>query len=172
MRFGVFAGHTEIPTQVGRDWETIARPRRMKPHLIAFNGKITSDGRLSIQMGELKDFCKKWPNCRVVGEIRIYEPKTSEALKGYYYHCVVRKARQALWESGERKTDEETEHWLREMSPLMYEQNYHEDLGKYITRLRKIEELDNAELIAHIDTIKQLMAENFSIIIDDPISIL
>ena len=144
----------------------------MKPHLIAFNGKITSDGRLSIQMGELKDFCKKWPNCRVVGEIRIYEPKTSEALKGYYYNYVVKKARQALWESGERKTDEETEHWLRVMSPIMYEQNYHEDLGKYITRLRKIEELDNAELIAHIDTIKQLMAENFSVIIDDPISII
>lgn len=143
----------------------------MKNHTIEICGRINDDGRLSMYMEELKAFCKEWKNTRIIANFRVYAPNTSAALKGYYYNYVVPRCRKALWESGERKTDEQAERWLREMSPIMHLQTPDPDSGKYMSILREINDLDNSELIEHIDTIKQLMAENFCVIIEDPATI-
>ena len=68
-------------------------------------------------------------------------------------------------------TDEQTETRLRELSPVMYEQTPDINTGKYETRLRTISELSNAELIEHIEHLKQIAAENYNLYIDDPRSI-
>lgn len=143
----------------------------MKKHTIEICGRVTNDGRLSMYMEELKDFCKNWPNTRIIATFRVYAPKTSEALKGYYFNYVVPRCRQALWEIGDRKTDEQTERWLREMSPIMHLQTADPDSGQYMSVLREVKDLDNSELIEHIETIKQFMAENYYVIIDDPATI-
>ena len=54
------------------------------------------------------------------------------------------------------------------MSPIMYEQNADLDTGKYNTRIKSVAELSNAELVEHIETLKQIAAEDFSIYIEDP----
>lgn len=140
----------------------------MKQHEIQVSGKVTNDGRLSMYMQELNDFIKKWKNANIVATFRVYVPGTSAALRGYYYNYVVPTFKRALWESGERKTDEQTEHYLREISPVMCRQTAYPDTGKYTTELRSIKELDNSELIEHIEFLKQLGAEEFSIYIEDP----
>ena len=73
----------------------------------------------------------------------------------------------AFWENGERLTEKQTEQRLREYSPIMLEE-WVNDAGKYEARLREINELSNAELIEHIETLKQLAAEEFYLFIDDP----
>lgn len=139
----------------------------MKQHEINIAGKVTKDGRLTMYMGELNQFTKKWPNARIIATFRVFQPGTSAALRGYYYNCVVPTVQRALWETGDRKTNEQTEYWLREMSPIMYRESDPE-AGRYVTELREIGDLDNSELIEHIDTIKQFCAEELNVYIEDP----
>ena len=129
---------------------------------------ITSDGKLAMYMQELNSFAQQWKNARIVATFKVYQPGSSAALRGYYFNYIVPAIKQALWESGERKTDEQTELWLREMSPIMYQQEADPEIGKYTTTLREIADLDNAELIEHIETIRQMAAEDFNVFIDDP----
>lgn len=140
----------------------------MKQREINISGRITSEGKLTMYMQELNAFAQQWKNARVVATFRVYQPGTSAALRGYYFNYVVPTMKRALWENGERKTDEQTEVWLREMSPIMYQQEADPETGKYSTVLREIADLDNAELIEHIETIKQFAAEDFNTYIDDP----
>lgn len=119
-------------------------------------------------MGELNAFFKEWKGARIVARFSVASPGSSEALKGYYFNYVVPTFKQAIWDSGKRKTEEQTERFLRELSPVMYEQTPDVETGQYETRLREIRELSNAELIEHIDTLKQIAAEEYSVFIDDP----
>lgn len=119
-------------------------------------------------MGELNAFFKEWKGARIVARFSVASPGSSEALKGYYFNYVVPTFKQAIWDSGERKTEEQTERFLRELSPVMYEQTPDVETGQYETRLREIRELSNAELIEHIDTLKQVASEEYCIYIDDP----
>lgn len=140
----------------------------MKQREINISGRITSEGKLAMYMQELNAFAQQWKNTRIVATFKIYQPGSSAALRGYYFNYVVPTMKRALWEMGERKTDEQTELWLREMSPIMYQQEADPETGKYTTTLREIADLDNAELIEHIETIKQFAAEDFNTYIDDP----
>lgn len=140
----------------------------MKQREINISGRITSEGKLAIYMQDLNAFAQQWKNTRIVATFKVYQPGSSAALRGYYFNCVVPAMKRALWENGERKTDEQTELWLREMSPIMYQQEADPETGKYTTTLREIADLDNAELIEHIETIKQLAATDFYTYIEDP----
>lgn len=143
----------------------------MKQHEINIAGKVTKDGRLTMYMGEINQFTKKWPNARIIATFRVFQPGTSAALKGYYYNYIVPTFKRAIWDAGERKTDEQVERYLREISPIMYEQTADPETGKYVTELREIKDLDNSELIEYIEHLKQIGAEEFSIYIEDPSTI-
>lgn len=140
----------------------------MKQKGINILGRITSEGKLRLYIAELNAFTQQWKNTRVVATFKVYQPGSSAALRGYYFNCVVPAMKRALWETGERKTDEQTESWLREMSPIMYQQEADPETGKYTTTIREIADLDNAELIEHIETIRQLAATDFYTYIEDP----
>lgn len=132
---------------------------------------INNNGGLQIYMGELNQFFAMHKGSRIIARFIVASPGSSEALKGYYFNYVVPTFRTGIWVAGERLTEEQTEHRLRELSPVMYEQTPDINTGKYETRLRKIPELSNAELIEHIEHLKQIAAENYNLYIDDPRSI-
>ena len=119
-------------------------------------------------MGELNEFFKGWKGSRIIARFIVASPGSSEALKGYYFNYVVPTFKHAIWEAGERLTEEQTERRLREFSPIMYEQTPNIDTGKYETRLRTIAELSNAELIEHIEFLKQLASKEYYLYIADP----
>lgn len=139
----------------------------MRRRQMQATGTIRNDGSLAMYMGELKEFFSMHKGKRVIASFSIVEPGTSEALRGYYFGYVVPTFRQAIWDAGERLTEEQTEKRLREMSPIMWEQEP-DGLGGWHTRLRRVSELSNAELIEHIDTLKQEAAENYDCYIEDP----
>lgn len=140
----------------------------MRKKEITSTGTIDKNGRLAMIMGEINQFFAQHKGSRVFARFTIVPEKTSAALRGYYYNCVVPTFKAAIWESGERLTDEQTERRLRELSPIMYDQTPDAETGKYATRLREINELSAAELIDHIDHLKQLAAENYNCYIEDP----
>ena len=143
----------------------------MKKREITATGKIDNNGGLKMYMGELNQFFSMHKGSRIIARFIVASPGSSEALKGYYFNYVVPTFRTGIWEAGERLTDEQTETRLRELSPVMYEQTPDINTGKYETRLRTISELSNAELIEHIEHLKQIAAENYNLYIDDPRSI-
>lgn len=140
----------------------------MKKREITVTGTINNNGGLAMYMGELNEFFKGWKGSRIIARFIVASPGSSEALKGYYFNYVVPTFKHAIWEAGERLTEEQTERRLREFSPIMYEQTPNIDTGKYETRLRTIAELSNAELIEHIEFLKQLASEEYYLYIADP----
>lgn len=130
-------------------------------------GQINKDGRLSMYMGELNQFFAANKGKRVFARFNIASDESSDALKGYYYNCVVPPFKAAFWEQGERMTEEDTERRLRQMSPIMQIEEV-DETGKYLRILRSVSDLDNAELLEHIETLKQIAAEEFSLYIEDP----
>lgn len=143
----------------------------MKKRKISVTGKIDNNGNLRMYMDELKQFFRMHKGCRVIAKFMIESQGSSEALKGYYYNCVVPSFQEGMWEAGERLTEEEAEIKMRELSPIMLEQEFNNNTGKCTTRLREISELSNAELVEYIDHLRQIAAEEFSIYIEDPQSI-
>ena len=143
----------------------------MKKREITATGIINDKGGLQMYMGELNQFFSMHKGSRIIARFIVASPGSSEALKGYYFNCVVPTFWSAIWEAGERLTEEQTERRLRELSPVMYEQTTDINTGKYETRLRTITELSNAELIEHIEHLKQIAAEEYNTFIDDPRSI-
>lgn len=143
----------------------------MKKRKISVTGTIDNNGNLRMYMDELKQFFKMHKGCRVIAKFMVESLGSSEALKGYYYNCVVPSFQEGMWDAGERLTEEDAEIKMRELSPIMLEQEFNEETGKYTTRLREISELSNAELVEYIDHLKQIAAEEYSIYIEDPQSI-
>ena len=143
----------------------------MKKRKITATGTIDNNGNLRMYMDELKQFFRMHKGCRVIAKFMVGSLGSSEALKGYYYNCVVPSFQEGMWDAGERLTEEDAEIKMRELSPIMLEQEFNEETGKYTTRLREISELSNAELVEYIDHLKQIAAEEYSIYIEDPQSI-
>lgn len=130
-------------------------------------GTITNEGKLSLLMDVVREFAQKNKGSRVAVKISVINPSCSKSLRGYYYGYVVPTFRRAMWESGDRRTEEQAERFMRELSPIMYDQQA-DDNGRYRTRIKDIGELDNSEMIEHINTIKQIAAEEYSAYIEDP----
>lgn len=140
----------------------------MKKREITATGMINNNGGLVMYMGEVNDFFRQHKGSRIIARFIVSKPGSSEALKGYYFNYVVPTFKQAIWESGDRKTEEQTELFLRELSPVMYAEKVNEDTGEYSHELRKIADLSNSELIEHIDFLKQLASEEYYFYIADP----
>ncbi len=140
----------------------------MKKREITATGTINNNGGLAMYMGELNEFFKGWKGSRIIARFIVASPGSSEALKGYYFNYVVPTFKHAIWEAGERLTEEQTERRLREFSPIMYVERVNEETGEYTHELRKIVDLSNSELIEHIEFLKQLGSEEYYIYIADP----
>lgn len=143
----------------------------MKKREISATGMIDNNGGLRMYMGELNQFFGMHKGNRIIARFSVVSTGSSEALKGYYFNYVVPTFRAGIWDAGERLTEEQTEKRLRELSPVMYEQTPNIQTGKYETRLMEIAELSNAELIEHIEHLKQIAAEEYNIFIEDPKSL-
>lgn len=135
---------------------------------ITATGVVNDNGKLSLYMGEVNEFLKKHKGKRVVVRFFVAPKSTSEALKGYYFNYVVPTVKHALLELGERKTEEETELFLREQSPVMHEQKPNIETGEYITELKSAANCGNDVLIEHIEFIKQFAAEDLNVFIENP----
>lgn len=119
-------------------------------------------------MGEVNEFLKLHKGERVTVRFIVAPKGSSEALKGYYFNYVVPTVRRALYETGERLTEVQTEKFLREQSPVMCVAKFDTSTSKYTTHIKEIAEIGNAELIEHIEFIKQFAAEELNTFIENP----
>lgn len=140
----------------------------MKDKEISATGLIDRNGRLSMYMGEINAFFSDNKGQRIIATFHVVPTATSEAMKAYYYKYIVPTISCAAYKEGERRTQKETDEWLRMMSPICWEESVNVETGEYNERLRNVAELSNSELIEHIDFLKQFAAEEYHIYIEEP----
>lgn len=140
---------------------------RMKT--LNFMGAISNTGKLLISEKErLDEICKSNKGAVVSLSISIYEPKSSPAIRGYYFNKIVPDFQLAFREVGERLSLEETERKMREMSMIMWDEVVDENTGKYSRELKEVVDCSNREMSEYIEHLKQIAAENFSFYIGEP----
>lgn len=127
-------------------------------------GTISNDGKLNLQLSVVP-FLQEWKGNKVAITFKVIGGTQSEAMKGYYFNYVVPAMKNAIWESGERKNEKETEHWLREMSPVTHHCEWR---GFWDVTIKEIADLTNAELSEHIEFIRQMAAEEYGCYIAEP----
>lgn len=139
----------------------------MKQNYTITSGHIDARGGLKLDLGEFSEFLKKWPNSKCIIRVDVCTPGTSASAKAYYFKYIVPTITKAFWSIGQRNTDEETENFLREISPIC-EQCTPNENGKYTCRVKEFAELSGNDLHDHIEFIKQWAAENLSVYVEDP----
>lgn len=140
----------------------------MKRNEISVTGTIDRNGHLAMFMEEINSFFQDNKGQRVIATFHVVPTATSEAMIAYYYKYIVPTVTRAAYEQGDRRTQQDTDEWLRMMSPVCCEETVNVETGEYNERLRTVAELSNSELIEHIDFLKQFAAEEYHIYIQDP----
>lgn len=141
----------------------------MKTREFNTTGNCNNKGQFMIaNMELLKDFMKQWKNTKFTLSLKVSKSGTSSLLQGYYYNKIVPDIRNCRIESGEITFKEDTEKWMREICPLMWEECVDSETGEWHRELRSVHDIDNSEFIMYIDFIKQFAAEYYGFFIDDP----
>lgn len=119
-------------------------------------------------MGELKEFLSQNKGKRIVARFEVSEVGSSEALRGYYYNYVVPTMRQAFYDAGERMSEKDAEEQLRQMTSACLDERVDPDTGEYTVEVLSVAQLSDTRLVEHIESIKQIAAEEYGVYIEDP----
>lgn len=133
---------------------------------ISLVGRINKDGDMVISDKDLMTrYLKLNNNKDIIVTIQVFSRGSSDAIKGYYYNKIVPDFRKVIWDLGERKTEKETELFIRQLSPIAWREKIVN--GKYILELREISELDNQEMVHFIQHLKEIAATDYQFYIYD-----
>jgi len=141
----------------------------MKPRTASMRGRISNEGAVTMyDKADLNNFLECWPNKNVIIIVEVFDPGTSNQLKGYYWASIVPKFRQAYREIlQERYTLNGTDRKLRELSPATHRETPKPG-GGYKTEILEFEDLDNSQAIEYLEHIKLIGAEHLRVYIPDP----
>lgn len=125
---------------------------------ISETGMVTSAGQLLLPMDRVNAFLSKQKGRRIIAIFEAVEPGSSAAQMAYYFKYILPTIREALYETGERKTEAQTDLWLRGLCPTCW---------TAYGELMKIHEMSQTEMSDFIDWLKQFAAENLHVYIED-----
>ena len=131
----------------------------MKLGKISEFGTITQSGQLRLPMDRLNAFFGANKGKRVVVNFEVADSGTTELQLAYYFKYVVPTIQAALLETGERKTERQTDVWLREQSGFCYDAD---------CELLEVRELTKTEFSNYLEWLKQFAAENLYVYVEDP----
>lgn len=131
----------------------------MKQTKISESGLIGADGKLRMPMDRVNAFFKAHKGERVVVRFESAERGSSELQLAYYYNYIVPTIQAALYETGERKTERQTDVWLREQCAVCTS-----GWGD-LMEARQMSKTDFSEFL---EWVKQFAAENLFVYIEDP----
>lgn len=126
---------------------------------ISESGIITDNGQLRLPMDRLNAFLAANKGKRVVVRFEAATPGSSELQLAYYFNYIVPTIQTALLETGERKTERQTDVWLRE-------QCVHCTSGW--GDLMEARQMSKTDFSLFLDWLKQFAAENLYVYIEDP----
>lgn len=131
----------------------------MKADKISESGIITDNGQLRLPMDRLNAFFAANKGKRVVVRFEAATPGSTELQLAYYFNYIVPTIQTALMETGERKTERQTDVWLRE-------QCVHCTSGW--GDLMEARQMSKTDFSLFLEWLKQFAAENLYVYIEDP----
>ena len=131
----------------------------MKSDKISESGIIGPNGQLRMPMDRLNAFFADHKGERVVVRFEAAAPCSTALQLAYYYNYIVPTIQVALLETGERKTERQTDIWLRE-------QCVHCTSGW--GDLMEARQMSKNDFSLFLEWIKQFAAENLYVYIEDP----
>lgn len=131
----------------------------MKADKISESGIITDNGQLRLPMDRLNAFFAANKGKRVVVRFEAAEPGSTELQLAYYFNYIVPTIQTALLETGERKTERQTDVWLRQ-------QCVHCTSGW--GDLMEARQMTKTDFSLFLEWLKQFAAENLYVYIEDP----
>lgn len=126
---------------------------------ISESGIITDNGQLRLPMDRLNAFFAANKGKRVVVRFEAAEPGSTELQLAYYFNYIVPTIQTALLETGERKTERQTDVWLRQ-------QCVHCTSGW--GDLMEARQMSKTDFSLFLEWLKQFAAENLYVYIEDP----
>lgn len=115
----------------------------------------------------LEEFFQMHPNTFIEAKFKVVTKPHSSNTMRYFWAEVVPKLRAGFKQTGHDFDLDTTEDYVKQFSPVMYEEV--EFNGNLTRRYKSIKELSQEEFGEHIENMKRLAAEEFSILINDPI---
>lgn len=131
----------------------------MKSDKISESGIIGPNGQLRMPMDRLNAFFADHKGERVVVRFEAAAPGSTALQLAYYYNYIVPTIQTALLETGERKTERQTDIWLRE-------QCVHCTSGW--GDLMEARQMSKNDFSLFLEWLKQFAAENLYVYIEDP----
>ena len=120
---------------------------------------ISENGLLRMPMDRLKAFFAEHKGERVVVRFEAAAPGSTALQLAYYYNYIVPTIQTALLETGERKTERQTDVWLRQ-------QCVHCTSGW--GDLMEARQMSKTDFSLFLEWLKQFAAENLYVYIEDP----
>lgn len=131
----------------------------MKAEKISESGIVGTDGRLRMPMDRLNAFFAEHKGERVVVRFEAAAPGSTAAQLAYYFNYIIPTIQTALWETGERKTERQTDVWLREQCAVCTS-----GWGD----LMEAGQMSKTDFSEFLEWLKQFAAENLSVYIEEP----
>lgn len=140
----------------------------MKQRELVLYGQTDSQGVFKMaNIQDMNEFFKQWKNSFFTLTI---EPNKTDNLSipllAYYKKKIVIDMQNALRSSGEHKTKEQTDYWMRSLCPITLKENYVD--GKWVRDVLELEQLDNQQLVFFIEFIKDLAAQEYGFFVEEP----
>lgn len=124
-------------------------------------GIIDGNGKMRLPMDRLNALFAQNKGKRVMVQVEIYTPGTSEAQKGYYYNYVLPCIAAAYRETGEMMTEQWADRKLvREYPGDLFVKNGERAIYAH--------QLDQIQMTDFLEWLKQFAAENLYVYIEDP----
>jgi len=116
----------------------------------------------------LEEFFALNPGARFTAVYKKVGNRKTDKLRAYYFAEVVPKFQIVLRGHGYNFTKEGTHDFIKQFSPVMSEEV--EIDGNYFTKDRGLsdDDFDTSDFLAYLEDLKQIGAETFGIVINDP----
>lgn len=143
----------------------------MKRRNFTATGSTNKAGQLLVfNKGQFDEFCKQWPESSFTMKLELNEKGTSPALIGYYKNSILPDFQRAFIDvQGIRLSLDHVDLKLREMSPVMHEEEFVEAGGGItLNFLMSVHKAGTHRLVEYIEDLKVIGAKEFHLSIKDP----
>lgn len=138
----------------------------MRIRKIAITRRINKDGEISLDLPDIKDFCRQHKGKAVIVRIELLPTEVSEKSLAYYWKVAVPTVQRALYELGDNLTMEQTDALIRSQMAVCVEETWD---GKALKkRVRGLDELDSSEFNEMMEQLKIWAAENLYAYVEEP----
>lgn len=135
------------------------KSRAMKQSEIVESGVVTAEGKLMLPMDRLGDFFLDHAGERLLVKITAFATASERAL-GYYHGYVIPTIRQALWDKGNRLSEDGVEDFIRKQT-CYWGRDEH---GAPIP----VDDMPAEDFYDYLEWLKEWAADELQVYVEDP----